>query len=1076
MTMRDLMLLETIDEHAIIEALIKRYQKSNIYTFLGPVLIAINPYTKLCISTKEYPDLPPNLSLYDPELIDRFRNNELHLSPPHPFAIAEAAYSDLMRSRRDQSLIITGESGSGKTETSKHVLQYITSVSERSHAQPKSNASFAGINGGEKSIQSKSNLGDKIWKCNQIFEAFGNAQTIRNQNSSRFGKHSVLQFDHRGRITGAYVENYLLEKCRVFQQASGERNFHIFYQLLDGATSEERTLWRVSSSTPYLCLSHDQDYCTDTSNKVDKAALQLVRQAMSELDIDFEEQQTIFRLLAAILWIGNIRFEDTIDTSQNSCAVLSSDSSRIAIENAAFLLGLPSHGLEKMLTYRLLTIQSEQQEWRLSASKATKVCHALTRSMYEKIFHWIVGRVNHSLGRQTSASACIGILDIYGFEIFQVNGFEQLCINYVNEKLQQLFIVQTLQAEQAEYLSEGLPWDFIPFTNNQGVCELLEYQSKNGIFSVLDEQCAVTQYSQKDFIRRLTTFHADNPHFIKAQVQSMSFGIQHYAGEVEYDVSLFAESNTDTFYSHLLSCMQECSVALVKTLFQASTLQDHDLKRPPTTSQQFRSQVTILLSTLRHCHPNYIRCIKPNDARMTLIKKNRLKEQIRYLGLVENMRLRRKGYCFREAYTSFLHRYKILSSLTWPHTNSHSARQATVALLCSQEVVWKKASTTEVFEEDTSALGSFSLGRNKIFIRNPEALAALEHLREAKLHDIAAILQQSWWRYKKRILLGQFLDAYVELKAAYRAVLTNCMHRRMRRADAKDNCEVERVYSVWNLVNQRLLGPSSGHNSRLAKEEIENGVVYAQSYVRARQGRKRFFRLLQAQITLSKHARGRQVRHNMPPELKQACVAVRLGLRTEFERFLGQKKRRRDTLDREYEGDYLGLTQMPSYQTLLRKRSGFSHVVLFASDVVKVNRRFQLQDRVLVITDTHMLNIRADHPAKPKARRVIELQLITSMELSTLPDDCLLFHINGQADVLLIVEQKTEVVTLIRRLIQEKYNRKCDVTFTDCMSIALNRRNKNAIVQFQRNPSLTTVKYEKKDRAWWVVHVGQRTL
>lgn len=298
----------------------------------------------------------------------------------------------------------------------------------------------------------------------------------------------------------------------------------------------------------------------------------------------------------------------------------------------------------------------------------------------------------------------------------------------------------------------------------------------------------------------------------------------------------------------------------------------------------------------------------------------------------------------------------------------------------------------------------------------------------------------------------------------------------MRRMDANDRCEVERVYTAWKLVSQKLLGPFNGHNSRLAKEEMENGVVYAQSHVRAKQGRKRFSRLRQAQITLSKHVRGRQVRHNLPPDLRQACVAVRLGIRTEMERFLGQKKRRRDSLDREYEGDYLGLTQMPAYQTLLRKRSGLSHVVIFASDVVKVNYRFQLQDRVLVLTNTHMLNIRADHPTKPKARRVIDLKLVVSMELSTLSDNCLLFHIEGQADVLLIVEQKTEVVTYVRRLIQEKYHRKCDVTFTDCMKVALKRRKKLSIVRFQRSPNLTTVRYEKKDRALWIVHVGQQAL
>lgn len=681
--MKNLLMLESVDASSIANELQSRYEKSRIYTFLGPVLIAINPYKAL---STLHPETKKRVSLYDLSIMESFRRQEFHLSEPHPYAIAEAAYSNIMRFDRNQSLLITGESGSGKTETSKHVMQYITTMSTHVNLLAKKRRmSIEERNEMDTLVQ---HVTKALWGSNNVLEAFGNAQTIRNNNSSRFGKYIVLQFNRKGQVFAGYIDHYLLEKSRVVHQAEGERNFHAFYQLLAGATEQDRQEWTLLPAEAYTCLTNDYNQVTTIEGVDDSVEYHNVVDNMQAIGISSEEIHLLYQMLAVVLWIGEIQFEETTDEAHNPCAKLTTwadtshpakVSGRRAMEIVACLLGVQEEKLESMITHRILSIGNADQKVLFDARQAKKVCHSLSRSLYEKIFTWLVVRVNQSVRTDSPLTKqavrnSIGILDIYGFEIFHVNAFEQLCINYVNEKLQRLFLAQTLDVEQAEYVQEGLAWQTMEYSNNQRVCDLIDDPKIHGLFPLLDEQCAIARLSDLELIERYNAAHSSHPHYVKSKVQGPFFTILHYAGKVEYDVSMFFEVNVDTLFNDLHRGMQESCIPFVAELFCDKRTEEEKLKRPPSTSQQFRSQVELLITKLDGCHPHYIRCIKPNDTKAALtIDEELLHEQVRNLGLVENLVVRRQGFCYRQVYASFLQRYKFLSNATWPNSSFHSA-------------------------------------------------------------------------------------------------------------------------------------------------------------------------------------------------------------------------------------------------------------------------------------------------------------------------------------------------------------------------------------------------------------------
>ncbi|CAH0487004.1 unnamed protein product [Peronospora farinosa] len=1077
--MNDLLMVDAVDEAHVVKEIVMRYRQSYVYTFLGPVLIAMNPYTML--------RQPNGDSIYARNMIDEFQGKELHLCKPHPFALAENAYTSLMRFGLDQSLLITGESGSGKTETSKHVMRYLTTVSTcfRAKSAVMANRRMS-VAQRKEADDMTSHVTDVLWGSNPVLEAFGNAQTIRNNNSSRFGKYIVLQMNRVGQVIGGYIDNYLLERSRVIHQAEGERNFHSFYQLMSGATAAEREAWQLPESAEVFDVLSNEDV---TIEGVDDAKNYVsVRKNMTAVGITDDEQHEIFQQLSAILWLGNVHFEETTDEAHNPRAAIEDPKAREALVKAANLLGIDKDKLEALLTFRIVNIYREDQKVLFDARQAKKVCDSIMRSLYEKIFDWIVARINKNVTcKKRDINNSIGILDIYGFEIFEVNAFEQLCINYVNEKLQQLFISQTLESEQEGYRREGLSWQNIEFFNNQVVCDLIEDPKQHGIFPLLDEQCAIARLSDLELIERYNSEHSRNPHYVASRVRGPNFGILHYAGKVEYDVTLFFDANVDTFFNDLQDGMEHSSNAFIREVFLDMRTKEQTLKRPPSTSQQFRTQVADLLKKLDGCNPHYIRCIKPNEKKRPLaVNEEIVAEQVRYLGLVENLSVRRQGFCYSQPYGAFIKRYSFLSESTWPAPVAHTSRKAAVDLLTTVGLgVRNPDNKNELipFEEDSETLGCFSLGRNKIFLRHPQALSALEILREERIPVIVNIIENAWRRYKNRISLNDFQAAYNQLVSAYDVVWKNCQDRQKRVPGSADKAFVGKLYSNWEAASTKLLDTN---NSRLVKnlkkKEELNSILFMQSFVQARAQRREFLKLKKAQIVFSKRYRGLRTRKQLGSDMWRSCKIALLGVRTEFERYLGKKKRRRDSLDRLYQADYIGVNKYPAYASIIQGHTesrsskagldrGHKEKLLFLGTVEKVNERWAHQTRVLMISETRVFNLKADKIQQPKERRVFEIARLTGLAMSTQPDNYLILRVKGEIDLMVQVSQKTEVVQALRSRMEKGYGRELSVEFSDELDFYA-AKGKQFKVKFVFDRTMKDSEWSKVDRHTMLVKVG----
>ncbi|CAI5762044.1 unconventional myosin-Ib isoform X1 [Podarcis lilfordi] len=708
----DMVLLEPLTEESFIDNLKQRFDHSEIYTYIGSVVISINPYRLLPI--------------YSPEKVEEYRNRNFYELRPHIFALSDEAYRSLRDQDKDQCILITGESGAGKTEASKLVMSYVAAVCGKG----------AEVN----------QVKEQLLQSNPVLEAFGNAKTVRNDNSSRFGKYMDIEFDFKGDPLGGVISNYLLEKSRVVKQPRGERNFHIFYQILSGGSEDllkKLKLERDFSRYNYLSLDSAK------VNGVDDAAnFRTVRNAMQIVGFMDHETQSVFEVVAAVLKLGNIEFKP-------ESRVNGLDESKIKDKNElkeiCELTGIDQSVLERAFSFRTVEAKQEKVSTTLNVSQAYYARDALAKNLYSRLFSWLVTRINESIKAQMKVrKKVMGVLDIYGFEIFEDNSFEQFIINYCNEKLQQIFIELTLKEEQEEYIREGIEWTHIEYFNNAVICDLIE-NNQNGILAMLDEEClrpgAVTDDT---FLEKLNQVCATHQHF-ESRMSKCSrflndtslphccFRIQHYAGKVMYQVEGFVDKNNDLLYRDLSQAMWRANHSLIKALFPEGNPAKINLKRPPTAGSQFKASVATLMKNLQTKNPNYIRCIKPNDKKAAHIFNEALVcHQVRYLGLLENVRVRRAGYAFRQPYEPCLERYKMLCKQTWPHWRGPA--RAGVEVLFSE---------LEVPEEE------YSLGRSKIFIRNPRTLFKLEDLRKQRLEDLATLIQKIYrgWKCRTRFLL-----------------------------------------------------------------------------------------------------------------------------------------------------------------------------------------------------------------------------------------------------------------------------------------------------------------------------------
>ncbi|CAG8001151.1 unnamed protein product [Penicillium olsonii] len=693
----DLTLLSKISNEAINDNLKLRFEHDEIYTYIGHVLVSVNPFR--------------DLGIYTDSVLDSYRGKNRLEVPPHVFGVAESAYYNMKSYKDNQCVIISGESGAGKTEAAKRIMQYIASVS----------------GGNDSSIQQTKEM---VLATNPLLESFGNAKTLRNNNSSRFGKYLELEFNANGEPVGANITNYLLEKSRVVGQITNERNFHIFYQLTKGAPQKYRDSFGLQQPQSYLYTSRSK--CFDVPGIDDVAEFKDTLDAMGVIGMSDAEQDNVFRMLAAILWIGNVQFSE--DDSGN--AMISDQS---VVDFVAYLLEVDAAQVNKALTIRLMETarggrRGSVYEVPLNRTQASAVRDALSKGIYFNLFDWIVERVNQSLTARGSITNSIGILDIYGFEIFEKNSFEQLCINYVNEKLQQIFIQLTLKAEQDEYAREQIKWTPIQYFDNKVVCSLIEDKRPPGVFAALNDACATAHAdpgaADQTFVGRLN-FLSQNPNFEGRQGQ---FIIKHYAGDVSYAVEGMTDKNKDQLLKDLLNLAQSSSNPFVHTLFPNQVNQD-DKRRPPTAGDKIKASANDLVATLMKAQPSYIRTIKPNDNKAPReYNHSNVLHQIKYLGLQENVRIRRAGFAYRQTFDKFTERFYLLSPKT-----SYAG-----------DYTWTgdvESGAKQILKDTRIPTEEYQMGITKVFVKTPETLFALEAMRDKYWHNMAIRIQRAWRNY-----------------------------------------------------------------------------------------------------------------------------------------------------------------------------------------------------------------------------------------------------------------------------------------------------------------------------------------
>lgn len=713
----DMILLSEISEAGILGNLRERYDHDEIYTYIGHVLISVNPYKLIG-------------GLYDKSKIDEYNGRTQWELPPHVYGVADRVHKQMLQNHANQALIISGESGAGKTEAAKKIMAYISAVT-----------------GSSAQIEHVKTV---ILDSNPVLEAFGNAKTIVNNNSSRFGKYFEIQFDFKGDPIGGLVSNYLLEKSRVVSQMKGERNFHIFYQLLNSSHKGE---FHLDGPDAYL-YTKDSVFSVDGMN--DANEFRDTEKAMKSVGCSDGEVSSVLRTVAGILHLGNVEFGGGEPAEPNARQ----------LQTAAGVLSLPPQQLAQALQFRTISAAGDVKRIPARKDGAVYARDAFAKALYFRLFNWIVRKINASIATP-KVETTIGVLDIYGFEIFPVNSFEQLCINYCNERLQQIFIELTLKSEQEEYVREGIQWEDVDYFNNKPCVDLIEAVRPAGILKILDEECIFPKGTDKSLLEKLNQNLKTNAYYVVPNVkgEATQFQLRHYAGDVTYDVSGFLDKSKDTLFKDLKLLMLESGNPFYQQLFDADREYLDDRKRPPTAGAQFGAQMRALSERLMACETHYIRCIRPNgtkrannwDAEMS-------GHQVRYLGLLENVRVRRAGYAFRTDYPRFQQRFKMICKDTWPNPRGRQPQQVAEMIMHSQN-----------FKTGPD----FQLGKTKIFIKDPKTLFHLEDTRDAAVERLVTRIQARWRGYIARVHYER-LRAVVCIQRVFRVYLTRRLHLKMR--------------------------------------------------------------------------------------------------------------------------------------------------------------------------------------------------------------------------------------------------------------------------------------------------------
>ncbi|XP_056090808.1 myosin-10 isoform X3 [Rhinichthys klamathensis goyatoka] len=724
--------LTCLNEASVLHNLRERYYSGLIYTYSGLFCVAINPYK--------------NLPIYTESIIEMYRGKKRHEMPPHIYAISEAAYRSMLQDREDQAILCTGESGAGKTENTKKVIQYLAHVAS-SHK--------SGTLGRPKDIALQTmqygELERQLLQANPILEAFGNAKTVKNDNSSRFGKFIRINFDVAGYIVGANIETYLLEKSRAIRQAKEERTFHIFYQLLSGASEAMRKELLLGSADEYRFICGGS---LPVPGQSDSENFTQTMDSVTIMGFTQEESTSMLKVISAVLQFGNISFHKEKNTDQAS---MPDDT---AAQKLCHLLGISVLEFSRAILTPRIKVGREYVQKAQTKQQADFAIEALAKATYERLFRWLVHRINRALDRrQRQGASFIGILDIAGFEIFQLNSFEQLCINYTNEKLQQLFNHTMFVLEQEEYQREGIEWNFIDFGLDLQPCiDLIERPAHPpGVLALLDEECWFPRATDRSFVDKLSAEQGTHSKFMRPRQlkEEADFSIVHYAGKVDYKANEWLVKNMDPLNDNVASLLHQSSDPFISELWreverivgldQGSSGENSGpvtfgaagfkTKKGMfrTVGQLYKESLTKLMATLRNTNPNFLRCIIPNhEKKAGKLSPHLVLDQLRCNGVLEGIRICRQGFPNRIPFQEFRQRYEILTPNAIPRTFM-DGKQACELMISALEL-------------DKNL---FRVGQSKVFFR-AGVLAHLEEERDLKITDTIIRFQSAARGYLAR--------------------------------------------------------------------------------------------------------------------------------------------------------------------------------------------------------------------------------------------------------------------------------------------------------------------------------------
>ncbi|KAM9693550.1 unconventional myosin-XV [Trichechus inunguis] len=761
----DMTQLEDLQEATVLSNIKTRFERNYIYTYIGSILVAVNPYQML--------------GIYGPEQVQQYNGRALGENPPHLFAIANLAFTKMLDARQNQCIIISGESGSGKTEATKLILRYLAAMNQ------------------------KRGITQQILEAAPLLESFGNAKTVRNDNSSRFGKFMEI-FLEGGMISGAITSQYLLEKSRIVFQAKNERNYHIFYELLAGLPTQLRQTFSLQEAETYYYLNQGGN--CEIQGKSDVDDFRRLLAAMEVLGFSVEDQDSIFRILASILHLGNVYFEKYETDAQEVASVVSERE----IQAVAELLQISPEGLQKAITFKVTETMREKIFTPLTVESAVDARDAIAKVLYSLLFGWLIARVNTLVSpRQDTMS--IAILDIYGFEDLSFNSFEQLCINYANENLQYLFNKIVFQEEQEEYVREQIDWQEITFVDNQPCINLISLKPY-GILRILDDQCCFPQATDHTFLQKCNYHHGTNPLYSKPKMPLPEFTIKHYAGKVTYQVHKFLDKNHDQVRQEVLDLFVRSRTRVVAHLFTSYAPQASPqrlgksssvtrLYKAHTVAAKFQQSLLDMVEKMERCSPLFVRCLKPNHKKEPgLFEPEVVMTQLRYSGVLETVRIRKEGFPVRLPFQVFIDRYRCLVALRHNLPATGDMCVSLLSRLC------------------TVVPNMYRVGVSKLFLKE-HLYQLLESMRERVLHVAAVTLQRCLRGFLIQRQFRSLRHKIILLQSRARGYLARQRYQQMRKSLLKFRSLVHSYVSYRRYLKLRAEQRHQVEEAQLREQE-----------------------------------------------------------------------------------------------------------------------------------------------------------------------------------------------------------------------------------------------------------------